>query len=84
MNFKHGACQKKSSKIGRRPTSPVCAANMGFQLIMSVIFSFMVSTTNGFVQNRGRASFNLATNKNQNYRTLRVLGCAKAHPFGGR
>ena len=83
MNFKLGACQKKTSKIGRRSNS-VCAANMGFQEVMNIIFSFMVSTTNGFVQNRGRASFNLATNKNQNYHTLRVLGCAKAHPFGER
>ena len=83
MNFKLGACQKKSSKIGRR-SDLVCAANMGFQLIMSVIFSSMVSVTNGFVQNRGSANIILATNKNQHYRTLRVLGCAKAHPIGGR
>ena len=59
---------EKTSKIGRRSDS-VCAATMGFQEVMNTIFSFMVSTTNGFVQNRGRASFNLATNKNQNYRT---------------
>ena len=74
---------EKTSKFGRRSNS-VCAVNMGFQEVMNIIFSFMVSTTNDFVRNRGRASFNLATNKNQNYRTLRVLGCAKAHPFGGR
>ena len=81
MNFKHGACQKKSSKIARR-SDPVCAANMGFQLIMSVIFSSMVSVTNGFVQERGRSGFTLATNKNKNFRSLRSLGRAKsARPF---
>ena len=83
MNFKHGACQKKSSKIDRRPNL-VCAANMGFQLIMSVIFSSMVSVTNGFVQKRGRAKIILATNKNKNYRSFHSLGRAKARPFYGR
>ena len=81
MNFKHGACQKKSSKIGRR-SDPVCTANMEFQLIMSVIFSSMVSVTNGFVQHRGRANIILATNKNKNYHSLRSFGRAEnARPF---
>ena len=81
MNFKGGACQKKSSKIGRR-SDPVCAANMGFQLIMSVIFRSMVSVTNGFVQHWGRANIILATNKNKNYRSLHSLGRANnARPF---
>ena len=80
MNFKDGACQKKSSKIGRRP-DPVCAANMGFQLIMSVIFSSMVSVTNGFVRHWGRSKIILATNKNKNYRSFHSLGRAKARPF---
>ena len=83
MNFKFGACQKKTSKIGRR-SDPVCAANMGFQLIMSVTFSSMVSITNGFVQHWGRANIILATNKNKNYRSFHSLGRANARPFGGR
>ena len=71
---------KKSSKIGRR-SDTVCAANMGFQLIMNVIFSSMVSVTNGFVQHRGRANIILATNKIKNYHSLRSFGRAKARPF---
>ena len=71
---------EKTSKIGRRSNS-VCAANMGFQLIMNAVFSLMVSVTNGFVQHWGRAKIILATNKNKNYRSFHSLGRAKARPF---
>ena len=74
---------EKSSKIGRRP-DPVCAANMGFRIVMWLINTLMVSVTNGFVQERGRSGFTLATNKNKNFRSLRSLGRAKARPFYGR
>ena len=74
---------EKSSKIGRRP-EPVCAAGMGLRIVMWLINTLMVSVTNGFVQERGRSGFTLATNKNKNFRSLRSLGRANARPFYGR